>query len=251
MSFQVQVYDFVFALGRFCHTKILLEGAGLSTRSGPWDWSGTPLAEGVYQRLTMMAEGFDNFFNREDFDDLSAYSEFSTDYWEIYRHSLNRSWPHLCLFNRRTLSWYVHDGTGSQSLDEQFESLRLKYMRRAERFMHCLSRAERILGVYISNAVDQRVDLNLNLEVVGALLDQVSARYPGKQINLAIFIHDPSKMYGEVSPECRRSHITLFKSNHHICPHYPWLNMRGYQMPLGIVETLRDRFQLSERLSEE
>jgi hypothetical protein len=105
------------------------------------------------------------------------------------------------------------------------------------------------MAVYVSNAVDQKIDLRLEPSIVCRLLEKIRTVYPGKRVDVSIFRHDDRFTKCGVTSERIADGFVEYTSNHHFCPPEPWLHMRGYRMPKSIAQTLRSSFKQSDLLA--
>lgn len=200
MSAIIKKYDFIMSIGRFCHCTAMLNNHGLKLFDGPWDWSGTGRVEGIYKRLDALTNGFDGWFNREDFvhfeePDSLMLTDFTDPnalrpHKEIKSDLLPEIYSPMCWFyNKSTLTYYGHDFKSEATFDSQWEEFIKKYKRRIYRTESFINASDKILLVYMSHIADQKRDLPLDFNIVIELMKNIRKRYPGKEIDLYMFTH--------------------------------------------------------------
>ena len=219
----IKRYDLVIPIGRFCHCAGLLNNYGLKLFDGPWDWSGTGREEGIYKRLEALTQGFDGWFEREDFVlmdpqysheiaekagylalrptvnppansivGLTASSVKSV--WDAKREDDNiikdnTPNPEVRYYNKKTLTYYGHDFFQLPDFNEQFKNFKSKYGRRCYRLFEFFKAADSILLVYMNNFADQRKELPLDRLKVIDIMNKVRHCYQNKIIDLYMFDH--------------------------------------------------------------
>jgi hypothetical protein len=248
-----KTYDLIIPLGHRCHCSDMLRRCvpvPLVKEDGPWDWSGTPYAAGIYKRLDLLIYGFDNFFEREDLMcSLPAeWAQVSTDntpalYW-AKRELLTKTFENMKVFNRRTLTEYVHDFKKDQDFEEGFIAVREKYLRRTNRTRRQIDGADRILLVYESHLFDDRTFVPLDSSEVRIRMRRLRSRYPTKTIDMIMFDHDHNLHANRVLEKRLMRGVIRYVTNHDMTfpadddnPHH---RLYDVMMPLQVFKILQN-----------
>lgn len=167
----MKAYDLIFSLGAGCSVSQSLRDAGLQYASYPLDWVAAP---GFVQSIDAIECGFDRWFEREDMK-----------LWDV-RHeegAIQRVY-----FNRRTRFGFSHEFTNSFPMDRNFDKVKDKYARRADRFMAALGAAKSALGIYHDMPPRQRV----SDETLAESRRRLEAKFPGLKLDLVYVYEDPA-----------------------------------------------------------
>ena len=135
----MKYYDYIFSLGRSCHTAISLKTLFLIGESDVFDWSGGVLFDkcgvgGFEGKVNLICNNFENFLNIEDFEE--------------FEHAPNNK--HKNIRNRHTGLQYLHDFPRDVPLEEEFPNFCEKYQRRISRLYKKLEEANSVCFVFIT-----------------------------------------------------------------------------------------------------
>ena len=272
MSEIIKKYDFIMSIGRFCHTTAMLNNHGLKLFDGPWDWSGTGRAEGIYKRLEALTKGFNGWFNKKDFVKMDPQysseiedgtflnpSRWSPPSLNSQKHQLTNTQfpiainPEVRFYNTKTLTYYGHDFHEKPQFNEQWDAFYKRYIRRSRRILKFIQAANSILLVYMSHIADQRKDIILDDNLIIQHMEKLRKKYPTKTIDLYIFKHSPNMHNGDYLRQVLDVGIINYYSNHDevwpsndpICSHAA----NNFMMPISICKilekiSLTDKFKM-------
>ena len=196
-------YDFICSLCEACACAMYLQGTGLRTASGPFDWIA---GMDFLSRAELIAAGFDGFLEKED---LVAQE------WGVG----NATDPNCDAFaNKRNGLLFLHDFPRNVPLDDSFGNVREKYRRRIERFESRLRSGGRTLLVWVSRKSPMPED------VVLKGCDMITGLY-GKGVDF-LFVENDAGIPSRKSEECclEGGRIRRIK-----------LNMSGFHKIMGDV----------------
>ena len=164
-------YDFICSLGIDCSCAMYLQGTGLRTSSGPFDWL---TKAGFSERAELVASGFEGFLRKDDLRPVSRGTGAAYD-------------PRCDAYvNEATGLLFLHDFPAGVPLEESFPEIKEKYDRRIRRFEERLRAAERSLLVWVS----RRMPMSDDVVVAGCA--RITGRY-GRNIDF-LFIENDSSM---------------------------------------------------------
>ena len=219
----IKRYDLVIPIGRFCHCAGLLNNYGLKLFDGPWDWSGTGREEGIYKRLEALTQGFDGWFEREDFVPLDGENAlYLTDYTEpsaprpeyIFQKRMLAPSPDIWFYNKKTFTYYGHDFKINIAFDKQFDLIKTRYLRRFRRIEKFIQSANSILLVYMCHIADQKRDLHLDENMVLKYMSDLRCKYKDKVIDLYMFEHNHDIVDDDWKRYILDVGIIRYESNH-------------------------------------
>ena len=183
MSLWNKYYDVVISLGQYCITSTALRRCKLQRQSMPFDWSAGIIEEkcgkgGLAGKVDLICNDFENFFNKEDFENWGNNQENDT--------------YNLWIVNTRTGLQYKHDFPASVDFNERFSFVKEQYLRRANRLKIYLKKSKRVLFVYMARDEGFSNDY---------LLDQYykikSSNYRHIKCELLYIMHDSKKAKDE------------------------------------------------------
>ena len=172
-------YDTVIGLGQQCPCSTALRRCGLQKTSNVFDWSGGWNTEkcglGALEiKVELICNDFKDFFNREDFESRGNNQENDT--------------YNLWVVNNRTGLQYKHDWNATDDFDEQFVTIRDKYMRRVARLYEKIEKSSKVLFVFIGR--DEGFDNKYLIEQQ----EKLAKKFPNKQIDMLFLMQN--KNYG-------------------------------------------------------
>lgn len=221
MSETIKKYDYVITLGKLCHCSSLLNNNGLKLFDGPWDWSGTGKADGIYKRIKALYKDFDHWLNYKDF--TPVHPKYDCELGGFTQAVLNKkaaenlqapAHKELPMYNTRTLTYYYHDFFEDKPFKEQFSAFKKKYERRWERNRSFIEAADSVLLIYISHLADQKKDVCLNDAKIVSHIKRLRAKYPNKNIDLYMFDHSPVFHNGNYVRSVLDVGVIRYISNH-------------------------------------
>ncbi|MDR2769942.1 MAG: hypothetical protein LBB08_00660 [Rickettsiales bacterium] len=215
-----KTYDLFIPIGAQCLTQDVLRHVGLLAEDGPWNWSAPLTEDAVYMRLDMLCNGFDNFFNHDDFTDKDM-PDFpcGAENWHAgYPRPIAAppANPGKRFFNLRTQTQYNHDFHEQPSFDEQFGAIRERYARRAERTLEQLRYAGSVCLFFLSRFNNVLLDLRPDSDEIKQKMAALREKYPGKTIDLIMLNHDSSMGDMEIRREVITPGVVRYLSNHDI-----------------------------------
>ncbi len=223
MSETVKKYDYVLYLGKLCHGASLVNNNGLKLFDGPWDWSGTGKADGIYKRIKALYKDFDHWFDYKDFVPMKPEyaAEIGNFTWALRYKKDVANQPQqapVCKevprYNPKTLTYYYHDFFDNKPVEEQFPAFKEKYLRRCERCRSFIEAADSVLLIYMSHLADQKKDVRLDDTRVVSLIKRLREKYPSKTIDLYMFEHSPNFHDGNYIRSVLDIGIIRYISNH-------------------------------------
>ncbi len=193
-------YDMILPIGRSCHTVMILNRLKLRTKSYPFDWSGTIRPEiagvgGVRMKIELIENDFKDWFNFKDF------------VIEGYNNS-----PHHRVINIHTGLNYFHHFPKEQPIEENFDEVKERYTRRANRLVHDLRKSRRTLCVYMQDTWDQFDPLIVYFP--DAQIVEWNERLNKKMgggIDFIFFEHDPN-----IADRAKDGQMEFIQLNEHI-----------------------------------
>jgi len=162
-------YDLAFSIGSSCPCSEQVRNAGLQHLSFPGDWTGGP---GFAERIEDLADGFTRLMSSPG--DLVADGDVLDD------------GRHLNLVDARTGYHYAHDFPVGRSVEESFQDVRAKYVRRTERLMSLLGMSRRVLLVWMG---ESRHRAHVSDGDVASARSLLAARWPGKTFDFLVFTY--------------------------------------------------------------
>lgn len=161
-------YNVIISLGSNCACTLFLRHVGLQKESFPFDWLSSHSFEA---RVLLLANGFKNFFNREDFV-MTKKNTSNDGQADIYR-------------NNKTGFFFHHDFPSDCSLEDVFCEVNKKYERRIKRLYDKIETSKRVLFVWL----DSNYCLTEKQILDGYVL--LSQKFPHQKISFLIVEHDP------------------------------------------------------------
>lgn len=165
-------FDLIFSLGEACSCTQSLRDSKLQLYSYPFDWL---YGSDFLGRIDILLNEFKRFIDKGDL---------------VYSHnerSINCN-AYTSSFNGITFN---HDFLASVDFDEMYELVNAKYNRRIKRLLSQITRAKKILLVYIETPNNPNKLQNNSILIES--LQRIKAKYPNKQLSLLYFSND-SKM---------------------------------------------------------
>lgn len=204
----MKYYDFIMSLGQYCVTSTALRRCHLQDVSCVFDWSAGILPEkcgkaGLEGKVDLICNDFQNFFEKEDFENRGNNQENDT--------------YNLFIVNKRTGLQYKHDFPANIGFDKNFAAVKEKYMRRIERFYHTMSESTKVLFVFICK------DEGLTNNYLIAQQEKLARKFPNKIIDL-LYITQKSDMPSDklveyqLTPHVKRCECNV---NHPTIQQYP------------------------------
>ena len=216
----VKKYDVIFSLGSACLCSQTLRKLHLQFCSYPLDWI---TGDDFSNRIDLLASGFKDFFNKEDFALHPEWKETKTD---VYK-------------NKRTGIIFPHDFPRNIPLESSYPDVKAKYDRRISRLIGNIEKNDRILIVYIDkpakeqNAVSDETLKNGHARIV--------SRFPEKHIDLLyVFCSD------DVREQKIGDHIFKFSFDYAEdgTPPYRLLHLRAFlEGRYKLKQSLHDRMR--------
>ena len=148
---KIKKYDTIMSIGAACFVPTVLKSKNLRDFSGPFDWM---YGAGIEERLKIVKNRFQDYFNKEDFEFLA-------------RNPENGKYTYK---NKRTGIIYNHDFT-SEILDETFDEIAQKYKRRIDRVLNLFDAPKTILFVYAGQTLIGDKDKVIKL------IDEINQKY--------------------------------------------------------------------------
>lgn len=221
MNESTKKYDYIISLGKVCHCSALLNNNGLKLFDGPWDWSGTGRAEGIYKRLKVLYKNFDHCLDYKDFTPVHPkYDGELGGFTEALEHkkTIVKMQPpsnkELPVYNLKTLTYYYHDFFEHKSIKEQFPAFKEKYERRYVRNNSFIEAADSVLLIYMSHIANQKKDVHLDDTKIVSHIKRLRAKYPTKNIDLYMFDHSPNFHDGNYARSVLDVGVIRYISNH-------------------------------------
>lgn len=126
-------YDLIFSMGAACACSQALRHAGLQHLSMPFDWMG---GGHLRERTDLLEIDFAGWLERDTFERVTKPRYGRETYWRD--------------------TWHVapiHDLNTSQPLEEQLPAVQRKYARRVGRLHQLIRQSQRVLVVYLCDAL--------------------------------------------------------------------------------------------------
>ena len=204
-------YDFIFSLGRCCHTSMILRAENLQCESFPLDWLKVYMLLDEDRKHTKYS-GFDTAMDLL----LSDFKDFCNKEDLLIRN--NNNLFHEWVYNKRNGLSFFHDLPKGESIENGWSEVQKKYQRRIEKFLNRMENSEKVLAVYTQNTYDQIYpDLIAPIpdDILKSYWNKLCQKYPGKILDLLIFEHKKN-MCGVISKEikCKEGRIIKIISDH-------------------------------------
>ena len=162
-------FDFICSLGSSCLCATSLRDAGLRLSSGPFDWL---LGPSLRHRVELIANDFDGWFEKGDFQFLGNPNKFAHDSYK----------------NTKTGYKFAHDFEIGVSFDVGYPAVRAKYNRRIARFYERTRASKRVLFVWLENPVENDRPTDADISESLAVL---AAKFPGVKVELLVVDRAP------------------------------------------------------------
>ncbi len=206
-------FDLFIPVGASCFATMHLRTMGLQKMSYPFDWSASEDDEhhdrGLFVRIGLLCNRFTDFLNASDM--------------------LDKNYPdrpeHRYVLNTRTGLHYVHDFPVSKTMAEEMPAFQEKYARRTSRLLSDIDAANNIALIWIQDVYEQ---IHSNIKYLPdeywlEMYNKFASAYPGKNVSLFVFEHNPNAHDNEIQQTIIENRVFRFKSNHSILDENGWL----------------------------
>ena len=186
-------YDIAFSLGAACASSTCLRRANLQFASFPFDWI---THVGPADRARMVANGFNDWMRKEDFvylgvNELNGMGRFA---------------------NSRLGFFHVHDFTNGP-IDDSYDAVEAKYVRRTGRLVSLLSRARSVLVLYVDSS-KQKPHLKASADELLEARSVLAAAFPRARFDMLHFVHDDDVPYEVRRIDASREGLTEVTFNY-------------------------------------
>ena len=159
-------YDFIFSIGSACSCTEVLRAAGLQYASFPFDWiTVRDRPNDIRHKADAICAGFQDWFNREDFEYAGTKPWHLKDFYR----------------NRRTSIVYHHDFPKGVPFETAYPTVRARYDRRISRLFRCIRSSKTVLLVRIDRP-DQ--EYPATVEDCAYLRSRLSEKFPDVRFDL-------------------------------------------------------------------
>lgn len=167
-------FDLIVPIGEDCACSSYLRDHSLQLLAYPFDW----LTKASFdKRIELLANGFSDFMEKEDFVFLPKPTQGDTDKYCDYYH------------NTRTDFYFYHDFPTGENFNIIFQTVAAKYFRRIERLYKHITSAEHILFSR---------DKTITKEKAKRAVEVLRQAFPGKkEVCLLIVENKPSALHIE------------------------------------------------------
>lgn len=250
-------YDLIFGIGCSCHVRNYLDANHLVRFATPLDWTGGRIPQGwgtepglerdsrFKEKIHFLCNDFDGWANPEDFYTLQSW--------------LARAERHHNVLNVKTNIRFLHSFPSDTSMELYMPTFLETVKRRAKRLLEAIEKSDTILIVWAHRLYEQRdcMDAIVPEKDIISAVEKLSARFPGKKIDIVFFEHDgyKDKYQFDKIKVCATEDVEAYKlkTNHHLdAPEYRYGNKYNdsfaYFISMGVAEAL-DNIGLTDKLA--
>lgn len=191
---QKKTYDLIFSIGEACSCTVALRDSKLQEKSYPFDWL---YGSTFNERINLLTSKFEHFLEIDSLEYID--SRISPKPFDIYRNKKNG-----LVFN--------HDFTFGIPLLESYKDVKLKYERRINRLLEHISKAKKVLIVYIKtpevgNIIKDKSRLIEALQIL-------SETFENTEFDILTLTNDSDMRFGDVKIENSHCNITNLTLNY-------------------------------------